>query len=227
MECTDSVQKPEVPEDGSDTRQILGNACKGGIEAYAWQRYVDFGIVTGSTIQGSTALGCKPYLFACGHQGESDYCPGGIDMKLSCERSCENLYYQINNIKGGKETYKADRHFGKDLKSLPAKDPENIEKIKRVLFTQGSVTAGIDSDVIRTPSFDNEEKIMTKKGKDENHAIRIIGWGKSDKVGPYWIIANSYNAKWNGDGTMKVAFGAAFLAQTDPVVFAQPKLAPV
>lgn len=224
MECTDNEHKPEIPEDGSDKRIILGNACRGGSEANAWQRYVDYGFVTGSTMKGSTAFGCKPYLFACGHQGESDYCPGGNGMKLSCERSCANIYYE-NGKKGGQEKYKADRYFGQDFTGLSAKDPENIEKIKRVLFTQGSVTAGMDADTIREPiSFDNEEKILTQKGKEENHAIRIIGWGKSDKVGPYWLIANSYNSNWNGDGTIKIAFGAAFLAQLDPVYFAVPKL---
>lgn len=225
MECTGA------PEDEEGSSTIIGRACNGGWDSAAWYHYVHQGFVTGSTEKGKLH-GCKPYLFTCGHRSESDYCPYASDMMMGCMKKCEYSEYIIGNFtkpgENAKEKYLADRHFGKDVKTIEApKSPGDFEKIKRVIFRDGTVTSAIDDDSLsecEKKEKQNEENICLEKSDHINHMIRIIGWGKSDKYGPYWIIANSHSPQWHNEGgTMKVGFGAAAIG-TQGVNFALPKL---
>jgi C1A family cysteine protease len=42
-------------------------------------------------------------------------------------------------------------------------------------------------------------------GKDTNHAVNLVGWGTDPKGGPYWLIRNSWNARWGNKGYIKLS----------------------
>lgn len=202
-------------------KYIIGDACAGGSDVAAWQHYIKKGVVTGSTDGGS--LGCKPYLFACTQIENRTFCPDVQNIKLSCESDCENAYYKYGIYPNEKEKYQSDLHFGRNYQQLNiGPDAAQLAQIKQIIYKDGPVTAGIDGSVIQVSTIDNDEGIFLKKGEKGTHFVRIIGWGKSDKYGNYWIIVNSKGNAWNKDGTMKVAFGAA--AMNGKIAFALPKL---
>eukprot|EP00727_Mastigamoeba_balamuthi_P000569 m51a1_g10509 putative cysteine proteinase rd19a (632) ;mRNA; f:179219-181295 len=40
-----------------------------------------------------------------------------------------------------------------------------------------------------------------------NHAVAVVGWGTDAKAGKYWVIRNSWGAKWGEGGYMRLAMG--------------------
>ncbi|KAI8476891.1 MAG: hypothetical protein J3K34DRAFT_399733 [Monoraphidium minutum] len=57
---------------------------------------------------------------------------------------------------------------------------------------------GPQTDKVYSPSLGAEA--------EEYHAVLLVGYSTK---GRYWIARNSWGAKWNGDGSFKVAYGAA------------------
>lgn len=205
----------------------VGQACLGGNPSAAFDHYVKKGVVTGSTHD--SVSGCKPYLFANGRRDKDQdtYFPMAQKMMLSCVPGCENVRYKIGNYTKPEqlnEKYQADLHFGRNHEFLKvSNDTKQADELKRVILKDGPVSALIDADILNDDrSFANDERIITVPGKEPNHAIRVIGWGKSDKHGNYWIIANSWGKEFNNGGTAKVAFGAASFG--DDVAWPMPKI---
>jgi len=52
--------------------------------------------------------------------------------------------------------------------------------------------------------------VYCHKGSSEllgSHVVRVIGWGKDEKEGDYWIVANSWGESWGEKGTFRIARG--------------------
>jgi len=69
----------------------------------------------------------------------------------------------------------------------------------------GVVAAGIDatylqdykSGVFKCPKFNAI-----------NHAMLIVGYGTDAKVGPYWIVKNSWGPTWGEKGYIRLVWGS-------------------
>lgn len=40
-----------------------------------------------------------------------------------------------------------------------------------------------------------------------NHAVVAVGYGQTDDGAPYWIVRNSWSAKWGENGYFRIARG--------------------
>jgi len=81
----------------------------------------------------------------------------------------------------------------------------SVEKLKKLIKTYGAaLTVLYASD----SGFGNYKSGVFDKctSSQPNHAVVAIGWGTENGV-PYWLIKNSWGAKWGDKGTIKVKQG--------------------
>jgi hypothetical protein len=94
-----------------------------------------------------------------------------------------------------------------------------VKDIKREIFANGPVVAPMQlladflvySGGIYSPT-EGVAAVYGSNGKPVVHAVNIIGWGKSKEAGiPYWLVENSWGAKWGEEGYAKIAIGESIM----------------
>lgn len=56
------------------------------------------------------------------------------------------------------------------------------------------------------------------------HAVLVVGWGKNDKEGKYWIVKNSWGPNWGEKGFFRIKRGVDSCAIESMAVAASPTL---
>jgi len=71
--------------------------------------------------------------------------------------------------------------------------------MQKEIFNRGPISCGIDA----MPLLNYESGIHTQKSSSTDHVISVVGWGKDESVGSYWLVRNSWGEFWgdNCDGT--------------------------
>lgn len=83
--------------------------------------------------------------------------------------------------------------------------------IKREIFNRGPVVAPLflKSEYlvyqagVYTPT-PNSEQLFNKEGKALQHAVSVLGWGRSQGT-PYWIVKHSWGSSWGENGYARIA----------------------
>ena len=88
------------------------------------------------------------------------------------------------------------------------KDNGNEFNIRYNIFCWGPVSTGMDvyADFYE---YDAKNQIYEWNGKDikvGGHAVEIVGWGEENNV-KYWIVKNSWGAKWGDEGYFRIVRG--------------------
>jgi hypothetical protein len=95
-----------------------------------------------------------------------------------------------------------------------------IEKVKKILFNYGPVSALIYVDD-KLPYFSNGiyKTVDNKDGvkQNPNHAIVIGGYGINVYGERYWIIRNSWGSEWGEDGYVPLSMDSAIAGIDIPV----------
>lgn len=78
------------------------------------------------------------------------------------------------------------------------------EAMQKEIFNRGPISCGIDA----MPLLNYESGIHTQKSSSTDHVISVVGWGKDESVGSYWLVRNSWGEFWGEMGYVRVAFGA-------------------
>ncbi|KAJ4786703.1 Cathepsin B-like cysteine protease [Rhynchospora pubera] len=160
---------------------MCGDGCDGGYPIYAWRYFVQNGVVTEE---------CDPYFdqTGCAHPGcEPEY------PTPKCEKKC-----QLKNL-----LWADAKHFSVNAYRINP-DPLDImaEVYKNgpveVAFTVYEDFAHYKSGVYKHVTGD----VMG------GHAVKLIGWGTSEKGEDYWLLANQWNRGWGDDGYFKILRGS-------------------
>jgi hypothetical protein len=110
---------------------------------------------------------------------------------------------------------------------LQVPTPDLINKIKKVLFNYGPISALIYVDD-KLPYFSNGiyKTVDTKEGvkQNPNHAIVIGGYGINVYGERYWIIRNSWGSEWGEDGYVPLSMDSAISGLDIPVFDNVPPL---
>jgi len=93
--------------------------------------------------------------------------------------------------------------------------PNDVEGIKRAIYTYGAVDAAVYSD---TFAFDGYTSGIYQDGQgscpngaytETDHSIALVGWGEDPQSGAYFILRNSWGADWGENGYMRIDADAA------------------
>ncbi|CAH1109809.1 unnamed protein product [Psylliodes chrysocephalus] len=209
--CIASGGKLQVPVSAIDLMSccwVCGDGCNGGTMEFAWDYWINAGIVTGGGYNSS--LGCKPYPFKpCDHhvEGKHVQCTTLSYDTPPCSQDCYNeLDFNSELTFGKSET----QGFGA------------VEDIQREISTNGPVTASLAvfEDFLSYKSGVYHHVVGEKLGL---HAVRIIGWGTENNVA-YWLVANSWNEDWGDLGLFKIRRGENECGIEEVVNAAQAKV---
>ena len=128
---------------------------------------------------GTCSLACKPYTAGYGN----------VD---ACSTRCTNSMIPFLRYRAKPGSWKI---------------MNNPTQIKLEIYTKGPVSAGMATFEDFT-TYEGGVYIHTAGKQTDHHAVTIVGWGydmtyKSE----YWIVRNSWGAKWGESGYFKILFG--------------------
>merc|ERR1711933_77184 len=58
--------------------------------------------------------------------------------------------------------------------------------MQKEIYARGPIACGIDAG----PLLNYEAGIMKNHSSDTDHVISVVGWGKDEAEGQYWIVRN-------------------------------------
>ncbi|KAM3311040.1 hypothetical protein ACQJBY_031598 [Aegilops geniculata] len=159
---------------------LCGDGCDGGYPIFAWQYFVENGVVTDE---------CDPFFdqVGCQHPGCEPAYPTPV-----CEKKCK-----VQN-----QVWEEKKHFSVDAYQVNS-DPHDI---MAEVYKNGPVEVSfiIYEDFAHYKSGVYKQITGRMVG---GHAAKLVGWGTSDAGEDYWLLANQWNRGWGDDGYFKVIRG--------------------
>ncbi|KAF1892223.1 hypothetical protein Lal_00036584 [Lupinus albus] len=159
---------------------LCGDGCDGGEPLYAWRYLSNHGVVTEE---------CDPYFdqIGCAHPGcEPSY------QTPKCVKKCVS-----RNL-----LWKRSKHYSVSAYRVES-DPYDI---MAEVYKNGPVEVGftVYEDFAHYKSGVYKHVTGVALG---GHAVKLIGWGRSDNGDDYWLLANQWNRSWGDDGYFKIKRG--------------------
>lgn len=169
-----------------------GNGCNGGQPSSANAWFARTGVVTGGEY--GTKDGCLPYVCPpCSKGLYPPDCPTNTcNPLLKCTKECSNSGYA--------KSYSADKTKASSSFSVGA-----ISKMQQALSTTGplAVAFTVYADF---PTYTSGVYKHTTGAQLGGHAVAMLGWG-TENGEAYWLIKNSWSAKWGNKGFFLIAKG--------------------
>jgi cathepsin X len=75
--------------------------------------------------------------------------------------------------------------------------------MQQEIMSRGPISCGIDA----MPLLNYESGIFKQRSFSTDHVISVVGWGKDEVEGSYWIVRNSWGEFWGEMGYVRVGFG--------------------
>ena len=172
-------------------------SCHGGSATGVYHWIAEISNKTGSGVVYDT---CSPYM-ACSSESTDGFCGALGDDAWSCRpdnvcRTCSTFA-----SKGGK-CVEVDLH--PNVTVVEYGEVKGADDIAKEIYTRGPVACTVDA----TPLQDYEGGITRAKGKQVDHVVSLIGWGKDAASGEqYWLMRNSWGEFWGEMGYARVQKG--------------------
>ena len=77
--------------------------------------------------------------------------------------------------------------------------------LKQAVATVGPVAAGIDGGKHSFQFYKSGYYFEPKCSREVNHAVVVVGYGKTDDGQEYWICKNSWDTDWGEEGYVRMA----------------------
>jgi len=99
-------------------------------------------------------------------------------------------------------------------------DDGDVHKIMAEIYARGPVAAVINAE----PIVDYSGGVFKDKSasKETNHIVSIVGWDRTSKKHPHWIIRNSWGQYWGEMGYVRVKMGHNILGIESEIAWATP-----
>ena len=165
-----------------------GSGCYGGYPSATFAYWKSSGIPSGG-LYGDTTT-CKPYFLPpC--DDHMHKCTDYQDTP-KCEKNCQDGY---------PKTIDEDKTYG--VSSYSVRGEQNLMK---EIMENGSVEVAFS---VYDDFADYESGVYqhVTGGYLGGHAVKMIGWGKTEAGVKYWIIANSWNSSWGENGYFRILKG--------------------
>eukprot|EP01130_Rhizamoeba_saxonica_P019074 TRINITY_DN9784_c0_g1_i1.p1 TRINITY_DN9784_c0_g1~~TRINITY_DN9784_c0_g1_i1.p1 ORF type:complete len:366 (+),score=91.99 TRINITY_DN9784_c0_g1_i1:34-1131(+) len=91
-------------------------------------------------------------------------------------------------------------HFD-DYVTLPQNE---YEPLLKAVGTEGPISISVDAStwhLYESGVFDG----CNQTNPDIDHAVQLVGYGTDDKLGPYWLVRNSWSPVWGEQGYIRLA----------------------
>lgn len=169
------------------------DGCDGGMPTAANEWFVSTGVVTGAGYHQD--VGCLSYVCApCTKGLYPPACPTDLcSSKLKCTDQCNNADYQ--------KSYRGDKTFASSAFSVNS----GVSGIMNALMTGGSLAVAF-TVYADFPTYSSGVYRQTSEKVLGGHAVSMQGWGVLSGTN-YWLVKNSWTAKWGDKGFFKILKG--------------------
>jgi len=190
------ARKAQGPDIDLSVQHILncGNvgSCHGGSVPgpYQWLKKIS------EQGQGISYETSNPYL-ACSSESQEGICPHAdfTCSDINVARTCSTFPPQGKCVAIKQYPNASISSYG---------SISGAADMQKEIAARGPIACGIDAQ----PILNYTTGIATDEGSFVDHVISVVGWGKDDTEGSYWIVRNSWGEYWGEMGYVRVKFGA-------------------
>jgi cathepsin X len=185
----------------------VAGSCHGGYHTSTYQFIQDTGYIPFDT--------CLPYM-ACSAESTEGFCPH-VDTTCSALNTCKTC----DTFAGmGGACTEIDMFPNATVAEYGLIDDGDIHKIMAEIYARGPVAAVINAE----PIVDYSGGVFKDKSAstDTNHIVSIVGWDRTSKKHPHWIIRNSWGQYWGEMGYVRVKMGHNILGIESEIAWATP-----
>lgn len=101
------------------------------------------------------------------------------------------------------------------------------EQIKQAIYQYGPVAVTVTADN-GMQRYSGWHLFKDSTSQETNHIVTLVGWNDTDVLDGetgYWIMRNSWGAKWGSNGYMAIKYGAARIGEEATFVIYKPACA--
>jgi len=185
----------------------VAGSCHGGYHTSTYQFIKDTGYIPFDT--------CLPYL-ACSAESKEGFCEH-VDTTCSALNTCKTC----DTFAGmGGACTEIDMFPNATVAEYGSIDDGDVHKIMSEIYSRGPVAAVINAE----PIVDYQGGVFhdVKASKETNHIVSIVGWDRTSKKHPHWIIRNSWGQYWGELGYVRVKMGHNVLGIESEIAWATP-----
>jgi len=171
----------------------IAGSCRGGSHTGVYQLIHDKGYIPYDT--------CSPYAACSADVADLHSVCKQKRYTCTAENICSTCYIDYEK----KDSKCAAIERFPNISVVEYGELSGPREMKAEIYARGPISCSINSKPLNEYKggiFSDEDA-----SRKTTHVVSVVGWGKSDKDGEYWIIRNSWGEYWGELGWFKVKMG--------------------